>query len=133
MSRGVWHSACLQLVVILLESRYVACQQPYTVLIDAEKPEGKTAITPLHTDLLAGEPGYFWGNLTASDVQQACQYLTAEGVHGLRADVVMGNTTYTEDLKVISFLRNVRGPFVRPSVGAQVACVCQTVWCNMYM
>ncbi|BDA50219.1 probable sonic hedgehog protein A [Coccomyxa sp. Obi] len=54
----------------------------------------------LHTDLLAGVPGYFWGNLTASDVQQACRYLTAEGANGLQADVVVGNKTYTEDLKV---------------------------------
>lgn len=98
-------SACLNLVVILLASGHVACDQPFLrepVIIDAEKPEGKTAITLLHTDLLAGDPGYFWGNLTVSDVQQACQSLTAEGAGGLRANVVVGNTTYTKDLKVIS-------------------------------
>lgn len=117
MSLGLLSSACLRLI-ILLASRYVACQQPYTVLIDAEKPEGKTALTLLNTGLLAGVPGYFGGNLTANDVQQACQYLTAEGAHGLRAEVVVGNNTYTEDLKVISSLRNARRPHVCPSVGA---------------
>ena len=129
MSRTHWSSAVLQLVVILLASRHVACQQPYTVLIDAEKPEGQTAITLLHTDLLAGEPGYFWGNLSASDVQQVCQYLTAEGVRGLRGNVVVGKKTYTEDLKVIIVSELSKATCLSFN-GALLARVGQTVVCD---
>lgn len=62
---------------------------------------GQTAISNLHTDLLAGVPGYFWGNLTTSDVENSCRYLAVDGLSGINASVVAGNQSFMEDLTVI--------------------------------
>lgn len=89
------------LLVILtgLGTKNAVCER-LTIVVNAEKPVGQTAITMLQTDMLAGVPGYFWANLTTSDVEQACRYLSVTGTTGVNANIRAGNESYSEDLAV---------------------------------
>ena len=88
------------LFITILAITAVTCQSP-NVEIEAQVPSGgQTAISNLRTDLLAGVPGYFWGNLTTSDVENSCSYSAVDGISGKNANVVAGNQSFMEDLTV---------------------------------
>lgn len=83
MSFKSFNLSTLFVLVSILAITAVKSKGP-DVAVEAQVPSGgQTAISMLHTNLLAGVPGYFLGNLSAGDVEQACRFLDIRSVNGL--------------------------------------------------